>query len=570
MSEDNAAERPEWWRSAVIYQIYPRSFMDGNGDGIGDLSGITSRLTAIKDLGVDAVWLSPFYPSPQKDAGYDVADFKDVDPLFGNLADFDQMIEEAHSQGLKVIVDLVPNHTSDQHRWFREALSSPPGSPERNRYLFRDGKGEDGQDPPNNWKSAFGGPAWTRIVEQDGLPGQWYLHLFDSSQPDLNWRNPRVIKDFDGVLTFWLDRGVDGFRVDVARALVKQSGLPNQGPNDGGIEDFFIDGSDDLVIVRDDSERKMLEKPANPYSEQPEAHQIFRRWRTLMDRYAGDRVLISEAWVSPLAKMALWVRPGEFDQTFNFVYLYSGWNARRVRAVIEESLKEFGRVGAISTWVLSNHDVIRHASRLALSGAVSHGDGIGPNSPSLPDPEVGIRRARCASLLMLALPGSAYIYNGEELGLPEVVEITDEQRQDPTWERSQHTRYGRDGCRVPIPWEADLPGYGFSQTGRAWLPQPEYWGEYARKVELEDPDSTLNLYRNALRIRTREGLGSGEVEWLKSGTEEVVAFENSGVTIIANFGEDSVSIPEGDVLAVSTGLEEGMLPAESTVWLSNG
>ncbi|MGC3954958.1 MAG: glycoside hydrolase family 13 protein [Propionicimonas sp.] len=548
----------------MIYQIYPRSFMDGDGDGLGDLAGITLRLPQVSALGVDAVWLSPFYPSPQADGGYDIADYMDVDPVFGTLGDFDSLLEKAHGLGLKVIIDLVPNHTSNQHTWFVEACAAPAGAPERERYIFREGQGVNGELPPNNWESAFGGPAWTRLPD---AAGQWYLHLFDSSQPDLNWRNPEVLDYFDGVLRFWLDRGVDGFRVDVARALLKQDGLPDKDPADGGLEDFFVDGSDTLVTVASEDERRLLMKPANPYSEQPEIHDIFARWKKLVASYDGDRLLCSEAWVRPLAKMALWVRPGEFDQTFNFVYLYSGWNAKRVEAVIRESLSEFNRVGAPSTWVLSNHDVIRHASRLTLASPVAHGDGIGPTSPELPDQEVGLRRARCATLLMLALPGSAYLYNGEELGLPEVVDIADSARQDPTWERSQHRRYGRDGCRVPLPWEAGSTSAGFSVSGTTWLPQPKGWHEFARDSQERRPDSTLNMYRLALRLRREHDLGNARLDWIDGYPSDVIGFRVGDVTVVANFGSSAVTAPSGELIACSGSVGEGTVPPESTIWV---
>ena len=545
----------EWWRTAVIYQIYPRSFADADGDGIGDLKGITSRLPALAELGVDAVWLSPFFLSPQRDAGYDVADYTRVDPLFGTMRDFDQLLEAAHALDLRVIVDMVPNHTSSDHKWFREALASPPRSAERDRYIFRDGKGPGGDRPPNNWQSVFGGSMWDRLTGEDGLPEQWYLHIFDSSQPDLNWENPWVRERFKDVLRFWLDRGVDGFRVDVAHGMIKQAGLPDYRPPKSGAS---------MGGEADDP----------PYWGQDGVHEIWREWHELLAEYPGDRVLCAEAWVGPLTKMALWVRPDEMHQAFNFDYMFAGWSAKDQRRVIDKSIAAFSAVGAPATWVLSNHDVIRHASRLALGADSPQGDGIGPTSKGKPDPVVGLRRARAASALMLALPGGAYLYQGEELGLPEVIELPDAARQDPTWFRTKGEKYGRDGCRVPIPWEASAPAYGFSPTGAAWLPQPEEWAVYARDRQEGVTGSTLALYEDALRLRRTRRLGAGAVEWLPefARSSTVVAFSNRDVTVVANLGMRSVTLPEGRVLLESAPTTIGangkrMLPADATAWL---
>lgn len=537
----------EWWRSAVIYQVYPRSFADSNGDGLGDLPGATTRLPALRELGVDAVWLSPFYTSPQNDAGYDVADYCDVDRRFGVLEDFDAFIVQAHRLDLRVIVDLVPNHTSDQHEWFQAALSSPEGSQERARYLFRDGTGPNGDAPPNNWESVFGGSAWSRVTGENGAPGQWYLHLFDSSQPDLNWQNPWVREQFRDILRFWLDRGVDGFRVDVAHGLIKKKGLPDYTPPTGGAS---MGGHADTP----------------PYWAQPGVHEIYRDWRTLIDEYPGDRVLVAEAWVNPLSELAHWVRADEMHQAFNFEYLSAGWDAAEIRDVIVSSLKAFGHVGAPSTWVLSNHDVVRHASRLALTGLNPQGAGIGPLSPEKPNRVVGLRRARAATLLMLALPGSAYVYQGEELGLPEDVELPDSARQDPTWFRTKHERYGRDGCRVPIPWEATAPAYGFSRTGESWLPQPADWARYARDAQEGVQGSTLELYKDALSLRAEYGLGVGKLEWLRDYPADVLALTNGDITVIANLGDASIPLPDGTIV-ISSEMISSQLPGDTTVWL---
>jgi alpha-glucosidase len=535
----------DWWRHAVIYQIYPRSFADGNGDGIGDLPGIIDRLPAVADLGVDAIWLSPFYTSPQKDAGYDVADYCNIDPVFGTLADAERLITTAHDLGLRVIVDLVPNHSSDQHEWFHAALAADPGSPERERYMFRDGTGENGELPPNNWESVFGGPAWTRVTESDGSPGQWYLHLFDASQPDLNWENPEVWEMFRGVLRFWLDRGVDGFRVDVAHGLVKEEGLPD---------------------------KKIVANPPlgdrGPHWDQDGVHEVYRDWRKVLDEYGPDRMLCAEAWVLPLSKMAWYVREDEMNQAFNFGYLATQWDAKALRSVIDESMDAFGGVGAPSTWVLSNHDVVRHASRFGLSMPTEgQPTGIGPNTPEKPDEVLGLQIARAATTLMMALPGSAYVYQGEELGLPEVIDIPDELRQDPTFFRTNGERYGRDGCRVPIPWEGNAPAYGFNSTGASWLPQPTSFASLARSEQDGVSGSTLELYKTLLSVRADLSLGTGSFDWLEGYASDVIAFRNGPIGIIANLSESDVTLPAGEVLVSSGDLSGAVLPPNTTAWV---
>lgn len=560
MTSPSLTERPagleshpgsEWWRTAVIYQIYPRSFADASGDGVGDLPGITSRMDDLADLGIDAIWLSPFQKSPQKDAGYDVSDYCDVDPIFGTLADFDTMLEAAHARSIRVIVDLVPNHSSDQHEWFQQALTAAPGSAERARYMFRDGLGENGELPPNNWESVFGGPAWTRITEPDGTAGQWYLHLFDSSQPDFDWTNEEVRSEFRRVLRFWLDRGVDGFRVDVAHGMIKADGLPDYTPDP---EAGSMGG----------------EEAGAPYWGQEGVHDIYRDWHTLVAEYDGDRALCAEAWLPTPEQTAKWVRPDEMHQAFNFAYLETKWDAAALRTVVDRSMAAYGAVGAPSTWVLSNHDVVRHASRLALTAENPQGHGIGPDSPGQPDPVLGLARARAATTLMLALPGSSYLYQGEELGLPEVIDIPGEARQDPTWFRTNGERYGRDGCRVPLPWTADGDAYGFNTTGESWLPQPAEWAELARSVQQSDPSSTLALYRTLLAARRVHGLGPGTIEWLEGFGADAVAFRNGDVTVIANTGDTAIALPAGTVIAASGPLEDAALPGNTTVWLTIG
>jgi len=533
----------EWWRDAVIYQVYPRSFADSGGDGMGDLPGITGRLPELRDLGIDAVWLSPFFPSPQHDAGYDVADYRGVDPLFGDLGAADKLIAEAHDLGLKLIVDLVPNHTSSDHPWFQAALRAAPGSPQRERYLFRDGDGPAGDRPPNSWKSVFGGDAWERTSD-----GQWYLHLFDVSQPDLNWGNPEVRREFVDILRFWLDRGVDGFRVDVAHGLVKEENLAEwTGPSVilGGLEPVG---------------------PPPPMWDQEGVHDIYRQWRTVLDDYPGGRILVAEAWVQPVERLARYVRPDEMHQAFNFEYLDAAWTPEALRKVIDSSLAANSAVGATTTWVLSNHDVVRHATRLGYPVGQARMNGIGADDPQ-PDTALGLRRARAATLQMLALPGSAYLYQGEELGLPEHTTMPDEVRQDPAWKRSGHTERGRDGCRVPLPWEADAPSYGFGPSDACWLPQPASWAEYALDRQRGVSGSTWELYRSALRLRREHGLGAGSMAW-QDGPDGVLAFRNGDLLALTNFGAAPAALPaDASVLLSSEPLDpDGRVPHDVTVW----
>lgn len=540
----------EWWRHAVIYQIYPRSFADADGDGLGDLPGIVSRLQAVADLGADAVWLSPFYRSPMHDAGYDVADFRAVDPIFGELTDAEALIAEAHRLGLRVVVDLVPNHTSSDHAWFRAALASPPGSRERARYVFRDGQGPGGDEPPNNWRSQFGGSAWTRITEADGSPGQWYLHLFDTTQPDLDWDNREVHDEVLSVMRFWLDRGVDGFRVDVAHSLVKADDLPHW---------HYPEDSPHTFLTDDDHTGERA-----PMWDQEGVHDIYREWRKLLDSYDGDRMAVAEAWVSPYSRLARYARPDELHQAFNFIYLETPWRAADQRRVIDVSLAGSAEHGAPVTWVLSNHDVIRHATRFGYppGDPTATGDdhGVGPDDPQ-PDAALGLRRARAASLTMLALPGSAYLYQGEELGLPEHTTLPAEVRQDPAHHRSDGVKAGRDGCRVPIPWAGDAPSYGFGPGEASWLPQPPSWAELSREVQEGVEGSTLEMYRTALRLRREHGLGvggHGDLEWLGGyDADTTIAYRRDvpgggAVAVLANLGSDLLELPDGAELLVTS------------------
>jgi alpha-glucosidase len=544
----------EWWRSSVIYQIYPRSFADGNGDGMGDLPGITAKLPSLKELGIDAIWCSPFFKSPQKDAGYDVSDYRDIDPLFGTLEDFDNLIAEGNRLGIKVLVDLVPNHSSDQHEWFQAALKAKPGSKERDRYMFREGKGPNGELPPNNWPSVFGGDAWTRVIEPDGQPGQWYLHIFDSTQPDFNWENQEVKDEFDSVLRFWLDRGAAGFRIDVAHGMVKADGLP--------------DVVEITTTMSGEGEEKKEPEAEHPFWGQDGVHEIIRGWRKLLEEY-DDRAMCAEAWVLPLSRMAKWVRADEYHQAFNFGYLGSPWSSKALKECIDESLKEFGAVGAPATWVLSNHDVIRHATRFAYDEIPKQGDGIGPDYPQ-PDTARGLRVARAASSFMLGLPGGAYIYQGEELGLPEHTTLESQYRQDPTFFRTKGERVGRDGCRVPIPWQDDAPAFGFSDSGKSWIPQPEGYRGYSRNLQEGVQGSTLELYKSLLKLRKSHDLGNGNLTWKNElAGQNGLAYLNNGILVVANIGGDKIKLPAGKILVSSqVGIQsEGTLETDQVAWI---
>ncbi|MDO5093517.1 MAG: glycoside hydrolase family 13 protein [Propionibacteriaceae bacterium] len=530
----------EWWRSAVIYQIYPRSFADSDGDGYGDLPGAISKLPYLKQLGVDAVWLSPFYLSPMADAGYDVADYRTVDPLFGETADAHRLIDEAHALGLRVVIDLVPNHTSDTHEWFQAAVAAEPGAPERERYLIRDGRGPRGELPPNNWVSVFGGEGWSRLKRPDGTPEQWYLHLFDAHQPDLDWSSEAVRAGFDDILRHWLDLGVDGFRVDVAHSLVKADGLPDDGNSKDG--PAF---------------------PLGPMWDQDGVHDVYRRWRRVLDEYNGDRALVAEAWVDDPDRLAQYVRADEMNQAFNFDFLASAWDAASYRKVISRTMAANAAVGAPTTWVLSNHDVVRHATRLGREDTRDT-EGIAATDPQ-PDHALGLRRARAATLMMLALPGSAYLYQGEELGLPEHTAIPNELRQDPIWTRSEHTKVGRDGCRIPLPWQGDAPGAGFSPTGATWLPQPASYAGLAADRQVEVPGTTWSMYHDALALRRTFELGLGELVWAEAD-DHVVAFDNGQVRVLVNVGGPAIPLPEGEVLLASTEVT-GELPTDAAVWI---
>ena len=590
-----ARNRPTtpWWADAVIYQVYPRSFADGDGNGMGDLPGVTARIPYLTRLGVDAIWLSPFYLSPQHDAGYDVADYRAVDPRFGTLEDADEMIAAAHDAGIRVIVDLVPNHTSSDHAWFQAALAAGPGSPERARYHFTEGRGEHGDLPPNNWESTFGGGAWSRVTEADGSPGQWYLHLFDTTQPDLNWENPEVRAEFEDILRFWLDRGVDGFRVDVAHGLIKKPGYPDADHTRMGMV-TDADEDQDLDFDVDAFE------PAMPFIDQDGVHEVYRQWRRVLDAYPHEPMMVAEAWVSPLPRMFRYVRADEMHQTFNFTYLMAGWDAESLSSAITRSFREAEKVGAPNTWVLSNHDTVRHTSRYGLSDPSAYPAGITAEDEQ-PDEALGRRRARAAAMIELALPGSAYIYQGDELGLPEHTALAAEHRQDPYFFRTDGAEPGRDGCRIPMPWAADEPHLGFTvhpdgapapaDAAAPWLPQPEAFRGLAADRQVGVEGSHFELYRHLLQIRAELDLGTGAFAWAEAHhrpEESVLAFTvtsgggrhlGSGepipartVLVVANIGTEPVALPEDREVALLSLPEDeaivgGRLAPDAAAWL---
>lgn len=531
---------PAWWRRAVVYQVYIRSFADGNGDGTGDLAGLRSRLPYLSDLGIDAIWINPWYPSPLLDGGYDVADYRSIDPRFGTLAEAEEFIAEAHALGIRVLADIVPNHTSWEHEWFKAALAAGPGSPERDRYVFKDGRGPDGAEPPNDWAAVFGGPAWTRVED-----GQWYLHLFDISQPDLNWENPEVADEFVDIFRFWCDRGVDGFRIDVAHSLIKDQTFRDSGGRATPAD------RNDLID--------------HPHWDRDEVHDIIRRWRATIDEY-DDRMMVAEAWVAP-SRLPLYLRPDEYQQSFNFDLLETPWDAGSFRKVIQSSVDAANAVGASSTWVLSNHDVMRHATRYGLPNGTDWRAWPATGPHDLLDVELGWRRARAAALMTLSLPGSLYLYQGEELGLPEVWDLPDEVLDDPTWERSGHTQRGRDGCRVPVPWAADGPSYGFGE-GESWLPQPAVFGALAAGAQEGVPGSMLELYRQAIALRNAHLVDDEEIEFVDLGPDVLAYKRGSGILVAVNISDTEIDLPAGEVLLRSlTDSDGSQLQVDEAVWI---
>lgn len=538
----------KWWKNAVVYQIYPRSFADSNDDGVGDLAGIAQKVPYLVSLGVDAIWLSPFYPSPLADGGYDVSDYCDVDPRLGTLEQFNELVELVHSNGIKVIVDIVPNHTSDQHPWFRKALAAQPGSEERNKYVFHRGKGKSFEEPPTNWQSNFGGSAWEPCGD-----GWYYLHLFAKEQPDLNWNNPEVRKDFLKILKFWSDRGVDGFRIDVSHALAKDLREPlrdRQNPSDSSPE--AVDGSD-------------------PLWDRNEVHEIYREWRRLFNTYTPAKFAIGETWTPFTSRVFQYAHPDELGEVFDFSLLKTVWDKEKFKAVISRTYRYAKDAGSIPVWVMENHDVPRMASRLGLSTGVDVEEWVTSDgrNPEI-DEESTARRAKAAALLLLGLPGMAFLYQGEELGLPEDLELTPAQIKDPLWERTGHRFKGRDGARIPLPWHAEGASFGFNESGKSWLPQPKWWGKYSVETQKRSENSSLEMYSKALKLRrTRFADVDDALTWVKSDEKTLHIARGNGIHVLVNFSQESVLLPQNTRVLVRSDEKDssdGNLGPESAVW----
>jgi alpha-glucosidase len=543
-AEPREPDGGDWWRDAVIYQVYVRSFADANGDGTGDLAGVRARLPYLRDLGIDAMWFTPWYVSPMADGGYDVADYRAIDPAFGTLAEAEALIEEALGLGIRTIVDIVPNHVSDEHPWFRAALAAGPGSPERDRFWFRPGRGPNGDAMPTDWLSNFSGSTWTRTTDPDGRPGDWYLHLFSPRQPDLNWNHPDVRREHEEILRFWFDRGVAGVRIDSAALLVKDPRLPEVPRNPGPGE--------------------------HPNTDRDELHEIYRGWRAVADSYPGARILVGEIWLPDIDRFTKYLRPDELHTAFNFDFLARPWAAADLRASIDSTLAAHAPVGAPATWVLSNHDVTRPVTRYGRADSSFAFATKRRGTPT--DLVLGRRRARAAALLVAALPGALYVYQGDELGLDEVQDLPVEQLQDPMYFRSGGVDPGRDGCRVPLPWSGNRPPFGFSPACAAaepWLRQPAHWAGLTVEAERADPASMLNLYANALRIRRSEpGLGDGPMHWLPSPGGVLAFARGESFVSVTNLSDGPVELPiHHCVLLASAEIVDGSLPPDTTAWL---
>lgn len=567
-----STQRP-WWQDALIYQVYIRSFADSNGDGIGDVDGIRSRLDHIAGLGVDAIWLNPCYPSPQSDHGYDIANYFDIHDEYGTLDDFDRLVAEAGERGIKILMDLVPGHCSEEHRWFTAALAAGPGSPERARFYFRDGTGENGQEPPNNWQSAFGGPAWTRVDE--GVDdSQWYLHTFAREQPDLDHTNPDVQRLFVEIFEFWFDRGVEGFRVDAVSGVGKHPDLPDQppvGPDAGVLDVTWL----------------------NPYLVfRPEGHDVWRRFRTSVDAYMErhpDRelMMVAEAYAVRRPEIVrAFTAPDQFHQMFSFDLMMTPWEKHSIERAMLDPLAILQETGVAPAWTLNNHDIQRIVTRLGRGDAHRPESWTNNNlalSRADVDIALGERRARAMASLIFALPGSLYLYQGEEFGLPEVFDIPDERREDPVFERTGGAEIGRDGCRVPLPWTDDVrSSYGFSvprQDGcveEPWLPQPAGWGDRSMTSLDGIESSTLGLYRKLGDARSlhasTQPLDAEPVE-LGAG---LVGVRRGNLLVIVNTTTDPIELDTNrDGLASAEPvfvsepdemLTPGVIPANSTIW----
>jgi alpha-glucosidase len=559
-----------WADSAVVYQVYVRSMADGNGDGIGDLAGISSKLGYLEQLGIDAIWLTPCFPSPQFDHGYDVANYFDIEPAYGNLAEFDTLVATARTHGIKILLDVVPNHCSWDHEWFKAALVAAPGSPERARFYFRDGKGEGGNEPPNNWHAVFGGSAWSRITEPDGTPGQWYLHTFAEQQIDLNWSNADVIDHFDRMLRFWFDRGVEGFRCDAVVPAGKAPGLPDAPPVPEGTRPTDVAGR-------------------NPYSmHRPEGHVAWQHWREVVDQYEVEHpgrvlLLVAEAYTPGEPELLLkYANQHEFHQCFAFDLMLAPWIASYYVEALRSNLDALNAAGVAASWTMNNHDAQRSVTRFGRADAdqlSSFTQNNLVNSDAPVDLALGTRRARAAAALLLAVPGTIYLYQGEELGIPEVLDIPAEARQDPIFFMTDGAEIGRDGCRVPLPWTSDpASSCGFSpasSTAACWMPQPADWAAYGADSQAADPASMLALYRELTALRRTHNLGSATLHWIVADHPTVLAFEREGVLVAMNTGHDDVlldtPVTQGRSVIVSSlhnHTDPSRLPANTTLWLA--
>jgi alpha-glucosidase len=461
------------------------------------------------------------------DAGYDVADFRDIDPAFGTLAGAEALIEEAHAVGIRMIVDIVPNHISSEHPWFKAALASPD-APERDYFWFRPGKGPNGDEMPTNWRGEFGGTTWTRTP--DGL---WYLHLFTPEQPDLNWDHPDVRAEFESILRFWFDRGVDGIRIDSAALLFKDRDLP-----------------------------EVVEGAKHPFHDLDEVHEVYRAWRRVAGEYP-DRALIGEVWMPEVERFANYLRPDELHAAFNFDFLGCAWDPALMRECVDRTLHAHAAVGAPATWVLSNHDVTRHVTRYGREDTTfSFDNNLDGTAVDL---ELGTRRARAAALLSLSLPGGTYIYQGEELGLWENENIPPERFHDPMWGRRGHSR---DGCRVPLPWTGDAEPFGFT-TGEPWLPQPAEWKDRTVQAQTGDPSSMLELYRSAIAVRRGEAaLHQDGMTWLDLGPGVLAYTRGGAFACVVNMSAAPVALPDHETSLLASGpLDGDRLSPDTAVWL---
>ena len=584
-NERHIADDPSlWWKQAVVYQVYPRSFKDTTGSGLGDIAGVAQQIPYLKRLGVDAIWLSPFYPSQLADGGYDVDDYRNVDPKLGTMDDFDHLTKTAHAAGIKIVVDIVPNHSSNQHEWFKAALAAGPGSPERDRYIFRDGKGPNGDEPPTNWIASFGGSAWTRVPD-----GQWYLHMFTVEQPDWNWKNPDVHEEFKKTLRFWSDHGTDGFRIDVAHGLAKDlDSVPLADMDPAAVQHVLpADGA------------------FSPLWDRPEVHDIYREWRQVFNEYNPPRFAVGEAWVKAESQH-LYASTDELGQVFNFEFAEANWFADEFRTAIADGLRAAEEThGSTTTWVMNNHDVPRSPSRFGLPQVkdapyhqLAHDWLLRDGETYRENRELGTRRARAAALMELGLPGSAYVYQGEELGLFEVANIPWDRLEDPTPfnTRRNFTDKGRDGCRAPMPWKAADCGepaswspdfitggaFGFGpeqgDSADAHLPQPAWFKDFAADVEADDNGSMLHLYRKLLQLRQTVLTATGDTsaDLLDMG-DTVVAYsrpatEGRRFLSVTNFGDEPIALPD-DAVAIANSVpltDDGKLDSDASVWLLLG